>query len=182
MQTFCGRAPLHGLIGMDVVSRFCSRTGSASAVSGRVTGQPEVTFSRGLRRRCPEVGLGEARCCRMPVQLRVPRSPFLANFQFGRHTGRNATWHPFSRLREVGFEEISRRSPRSPYPGSWPRHTARGAATPFAYRLTPPWLSTSSSGTLYGDPSGALIGGVRAVVKALRIKPSQRCCCCAIRP
>jgi hypothetical protein len=53
---------------------------------------------------------------------------------------------------------------------------------PFSYRLTPPWLSTSSSGSLYGVPSGALTRGVRAVVKALRIKPSQRCCCCAIRP
>jgi hypothetical protein len=45
----------------------------------RVTGQPEVTFSRGLRRRCPEVGLGEMSCHGVPVLCRSPRIPFCWN-------------------------------------------------------------------------------------------------------
>src|SRR6185436_14024131 len=47
---------------------------------------------------------------------------------------------------------------------------------------TPPLRSTSASGTLYGVPSGAFIGGLRGVLNADWMKPSHRCCWAGLRP
>ena len=50
-----------------------------------MTAKPELTSRTDSQRRGPEVLLGETACGGMPIQPKVPRSPFLDNFLLSDH-------------------------------------------------------------------------------------------------